>query len=74
VQAPLQHSLDDVQLAPLLWQLADAQVPETQSLLQQAGLDEQDAPRLPHDGCAQAPPWHWPLQQSLELWHDLPDA
>lgn len=67
VQAPLQHSLDDVQLAPLLWQLADAQLPETQSLLQQVGLDEQDAPRLAHDGCPHVPLSHWPLQQSLEL-------
>ena len=74
MQAPLQHSLAVVQLAPLLWQLADEQVPETQSLLQQVGLDEQDAPRFAHDGCAQAPLWHWPLQHSLELWHDLPDA
>lgn len=44
VHAPLQHSLDDVQLVPLLWQPADEHVPETQSLLQQAELDEQLAP------------------------------
>ena len=51
----------------LLWQLADAQVPDTQSLLQQVGLDEQLVPRLAHDGCPHVPLAHWPLQQSLEL-------
>jgi hypothetical protein len=74
VHAPLQHSLDDVQLALLLWQLADAHAPDTQSLLQQVALDEQLAPRFAHEGCEQIPLAHPPLQQSLELWHALPDA
>jgi hypothetical protein len=74
VHAPLQHSLDEAQLAPLLWQLADEQVPETQSLLQHVALDEQLAPSPAHDGWAHVPASHCPPQQSLELWHDFPEA
>jgi len=58
VHAPLQHSLDDVQLDPLFWQLADEHVPATQSLLQHVALDEQLAPRVAQDGCPHSPPVH----------------
>jgi hypothetical protein len=52
----------------------DPQVPETQSLLQQSGLDEQLEPMLAHEGCAHVPPLQLPLQQSPAAWHGLPDA
>lgn len=75
LQSLLQHSLFFVQLMPFEEQAADDwQVPLTQSLLQQSLLALQLDPTLAHMGWAHVPLLHVPLQQSLELWQDLPAA